>query len=57
MSQEEDYHYTIEGPDGRGRCWPRSPPSAGGAVGLAVTYDPSWSDPPGLGVYIGSVPA
>jgi hypothetical protein len=27
------------------------------AVGLAVPHDPSWSDPSGLGVYLGSVPA
>jgi hypothetical protein len=32
-------------------------PAAFSAVGLAVPYDPSWSDPFSLGVYIGSVRA
>jgi len=60
------YHYTIEGPDGTreadevdvwGLFTVDEMLAAFSAVGLAATYDPSWSDPAGDGVYVASVPA
>jgi hypothetical protein len=60
------YHYTIEGPDGTreadeldewGLFTVEEMLAAFSAVGLAATYDPSWRDPAGDGVYVASVPA
>src|SRR5262249_17458038 len=59
------YHYTIEGPDGTreadeidewGLFTVDEMLAAFSAVGLAATYDPSWSDPAGRGVYVASAP-
>lgn len=60
------YHYTVEGPDGTreadeidewGLFTVDEMLAAFTAVGLAVTYDASWADPAGIGIYLASVPA
>jgi SAM-dependent methyltransferase len=62
--QRVHYHYVIEGPDGTreaeevdewGLFTVDEMLASFSAVGLAATYDPSWSDPAGDGVYVASV--